>query len=31
MQNDKKKYSHKPGLAEYVDNLYGTSRESRQM
>ena len=30
MQNDKKKYYHKPGWAEYVDNLY-TSRESRQM
>ncbi len=22
MQNDKKKYTHKPGWAEYVDNLY---------
>ena len=25
MQNDKKKYKHKPGWAEYVDNLYDTS------
>ena len=31
MQNDKKKYSHKPGWAEYVDDLYDTSREIRQM
>ena len=31
MQNDKKKYTHKPGWAEYVDNLYDTSREIRQM
>ena len=31
MQNDKKKYSNKPGWAEYVDNLYDTSREIRQM
>ena len=27
MQNNKKKYTHKPGWAEYVDNLYDTSRE----
>ena len=27
----KKKYTHKPGWAEYVDNLYDTSREIRQM
>ena len=31
MQNDKKKYTHKPGWAEYVDNLYDTSREIRLM
>ena len=31
MQNDKKKCTHKPGWAEYVDNLYDTSREIRQM
>ena len=31
MQNDKKKYSHKPGWAEYVDDLYDTSREIRQI
>ena len=31
MQNNKKKYTHKPGGAEYVDNLYDTSREIRQM
>ena len=31
MQNDKKKYTHKPGWAEYVDNLYDTSREMRLM
>ena len=31
MQNNKKKYTHKPGWAEYVDNLYYTSREIRQM
>ena len=26
MQYNKKKYTHKPGWAEYVDNLYDTSR-----
>ena len=31
MQNDKKKYTHKPACAEYGDNLYDTSREIRQM
>ena len=31
MQNDRKKYTHKPGWAEYVDNLYDTSREISQM
>ena len=31
MQNDKKKYTRKPGWAEYVDNLCDTSREIRQM
>ena len=31
MQNDKKKCTHKPGWVEYVDNLYDTSREIRQM
>ena len=31
MQNDKEKYTHKPGWAEYVDNWYDTSREIRQM
>ena len=31
MQNDKKKYTHTPGWAEYVDNLFDTSREIRQM
>ena len=31
MQNDTKKYSHKPGWAEYVDDLYDTSREIRQI
>ena len=31
-QNDKKKYTHKHGWAEYVDNnLYDTSREILQM
>ena len=29
MQNYKKKYTHKPGFAEYVDN--DTSTEIRQM
>ena len=31
MQYNKKKYTHKPGWAEYGDNLYDTSREIRQM
>ena len=31
MQNDKKKYTYKPGWAEYVDNLHDTSREIKQM
>ena len=31
MQNGKKKYTHEPGWAEYVDNLYDTSREIRHV
>ena len=28
---NKKKYTHKPGWAEYVDDLYDASRETRGM